>query len=74
MDSRVKIIKILKASFLKNVEVYKAVILLFVIDFLPFWPLKQYWAGGQKRRENLNVNRKSNIKQSDLNRDSKMLL
>ena len=46
---------LLKANFLKNVEV-EAVILLFIIDFLSFWLLRQYRPGGQKRRENLNVN------------------
>ena len=45
----------LKASFLKNIEV-EAVILLFIIGFLSFWPLRQCRAGGQKPRENLNVN------------------
>ena len=44
-----------KASFLKNVEV-EAVILLFIIDFLSFWLLSLYRPGGQKRRENLNIN------------------
>ena len=63
----------LKANFLKNVEV-EAVILLFIIDFLSFWLLRQYRPGGQKRRENLNVNWKSNVKQNGLKRDSKMLL
>ena len=47
--------KLVKANFLKNVEV-EAVILLFIIDFLSFWLLRQYRPGGQKRRENLNVN------------------
>ena len=44
------------------------------IDFLSFWPLRQCWAWEQKPRENLNSSWKSNISQSDLNRDSKMLL
>ena len=46
---------LLKASFLKNIEV-EAVILLFIIDFLSFWPLRQCTVGRQKPRENSNVN------------------
>ena len=39
----------LSTSYLKNVEV-EAVVLLFKIDFLSFWQLRQCRAGGQKLR------------------------
>ena len=42
---RNELLYFLKASFLKNIEV-EAVILLFVIDFLSFWPLWPCRAGG----------------------------